>query len=103
MAIVDDYQNVALTMADWSRVESKAEVTVFTGHLSESGPAVDATEFKDQRSQGIPLGRLARTRGGADAVVFLASDLSSFTTGVVLPRRRRLQPGLADGSVFDRR
>jgi hypothetical protein len=27
IAILDDYQNVALTMADWSRVESKAEVT----------------------------------------------------------------------------
>ena len=28
IAILDDYQNVALTMADWSRVERKAEITV---------------------------------------------------------------------------
>jgi phosphoglycerate dehydrogenase-like enzyme len=35
VAILDDYQNVALTMADWSRVENKAEVTVFTDHVSD--------------------------------------------------------------------
>jgi phosphoglycerate dehydrogenase-like enzyme len=40
IAILDDYQNVALTMADWSRVESKAEITVFTDHLSEPGAVV---------------------------------------------------------------
>jgi hypothetical protein len=34
IAILDDYQNVALTMVDWSRVESKAEITVFIDHLS---------------------------------------------------------------------
>jgi phosphoglycerate dehydrogenase-like enzyme len=35
IAILDDYQNVALTMADWSRVESTAEITVFTDHIGE--------------------------------------------------------------------
>jgi phosphoglycerate dehydrogenase-like enzyme len=40
IAILDDYQNVALTMADWSRVESKAEITVFTDHLSEPDAVV---------------------------------------------------------------
>lgn len=29
-AILDDYQNVALTMADWSRVKADAEIKVFT-------------------------------------------------------------------------
>jgi NAD(P)-dependent dehydrogenase (short-subunit alcohol dehydrogenase family) len=38
-----------------------------------------------ERSQGIPLGRLAQTDEVANAVVFLASDLSSFTTGSALP------------------
>jgi len=27
IAILDDYQNVALTMADWTGVASKAEIT----------------------------------------------------------------------------
>ena len=40
VAILDDYQNVALTMADWSRVESKAEVTVFTNHVSDTDAVV---------------------------------------------------------------
>ncbi|MDT7769416.1 MAG: hypothetical protein QOI30_2426, partial [Mycobacterium sp.] len=34
-AILEDYQNVALTMADWSRVESKEEHTEFTDHVGE--------------------------------------------------------------------
>jgi phosphoglycerate dehydrogenase-like enzyme len=40
VAILDDYQNVALTMADWSRIERKAEVTVFTDHVSEPDAVV---------------------------------------------------------------
>jgi hypothetical protein len=28
IAILDDYQNVALTMADWSRAEGNSEITV---------------------------------------------------------------------------
>ena len=40
VAILDDYQNVALTMADWSRVENKAEVTVFTDHVSDPDAVV---------------------------------------------------------------
>jgi phosphoglycerate dehydrogenase-like enzyme len=40
IAILDDYQNVALTMADWSRVESEAEITVFTDHVGEPDAVV---------------------------------------------------------------
>src|SRR6476619_5963879 len=40
IAILDDYQNVALTMADWSGVESKAEITVFTDHVGEPDAVV---------------------------------------------------------------
>ena len=35
IAILDDYQNVALTFADWSRVASQADITVFNDHLSQ--------------------------------------------------------------------
>lgn len=34
IAILDDYQNVALTSADWSEVKSKALITVFNDHLA---------------------------------------------------------------------
>jgi len=40
IAILDDYQNVALTMADWSRVENEAEITVFTDHVGEPDAVV---------------------------------------------------------------
>ena len=33
IAILDDYQNVALEMADWSRLAGRAEITVFNDHL----------------------------------------------------------------------
>ncbi len=35
VAILDDYQGIALQMADWSAVQSRAEVTVFRDHLSD--------------------------------------------------------------------
>lgn len=40
VAILDDYQNVAVTMADWSAVTSRADVTVFTDHVSDPGELV---------------------------------------------------------------
>lgn len=38
IAILDDYQQVALEMADWSAVQAKAEMTVFSDHVSD--PAI---------------------------------------------------------------
>jgi phosphoglycerate dehydrogenase-like enzyme len=35
VAILDDYQNVALRLADWSRVQRHAEITVFNDHLAD--------------------------------------------------------------------
>jgi phosphoglycerate dehydrogenase-like enzyme len=35
IAILDDYQNVALKMADWSGLAAKAEITVFNDHLAD--------------------------------------------------------------------
>lgn len=33
IAILDDYQNVALSMADWSKIEDAADITVFNDHI----------------------------------------------------------------------
>jgi phosphoglycerate dehydrogenase-like enzyme len=35
IAILDDYQNVALEMADWTGLERRAEITVFNDHISD--------------------------------------------------------------------
>src|SRR3954454_6143548 len=35
IAVLDDYQNVALSMADWSVLDGQATITVFNDHLSD--------------------------------------------------------------------
>jgi phosphoglycerate dehydrogenase-like enzyme len=41
IAILDDYQNVALEMADWSALSKRAEITVFNDHVSEPSALVE--------------------------------------------------------------
>jgi phosphoglycerate dehydrogenase-like enzyme len=41
IAVLDDYQNVALQMADWSPLAGRAEITVFNDHLSDSDDLVE--------------------------------------------------------------
>src|SRR5580658_4170233 len=36
IAVLDDYQNVALSLADWSTLDERATVTVFNDHLADS-------------------------------------------------------------------
>jgi phosphoglycerate dehydrogenase-like enzyme len=41
VAVLDDYQGVALSMADWSPVTSRAEVDVYADHLAEPSRLVE--------------------------------------------------------------
>ena len=41
VAILDDYQNVALSMADWSAVQARANVTVFNDTVADSDRLVE--------------------------------------------------------------
>lgn len=41
IAILDDYQNVALEMADWSPLAEKAMLAVFNDHLSDADEIVN--------------------------------------------------------------
>lgn len=41
IAVLDDYQGVALDMADWSQVSAQAEVVVFDDHLSDADAVAD--------------------------------------------------------------
>jgi phosphoglycerate dehydrogenase-like enzyme len=44
IAILDDYQNIALQMADWTRIRERAEVKVFNDHLSDPEAVVHRLE-----------------------------------------------------------
>src|SRR6266853_3824425 len=41
VAILDDYQNVALEMADWSSVAGRAEIAVFNDHVADPEAVVE--------------------------------------------------------------
>ena len=41
VAILDDYQNVALRLADWSAVRRHAEINVFNDHVSDPSAVVE--------------------------------------------------------------
>jgi phosphoglycerate dehydrogenase-like enzyme len=41
VAVLDDYQGVALQSADWSPLNGKADITVFRDHLSDSAALVE--------------------------------------------------------------
>ena len=44
IAVLDDYQNVALQMADWSAVTDRADVTVFNDHIADPDELVARLE-----------------------------------------------------------
>jgi phosphoglycerate dehydrogenase-like enzyme len=41
IAVLDDYQNVALKLADWSALAKRAEITVFNDHVSDPSAVVE--------------------------------------------------------------
>ena len=41
IAILDDYQGVALQSADWALLKGKADITVFRDHLSDSAALIE--------------------------------------------------------------
>ncbi len=45
IAVLDDYQHVAPTLADWSPVQAQAEVVVFDRHLAEDEAAEQLRDF----------------------------------------------------------
>src|ERR1700720_2282141 len=41
IAVLDDYQNVALSLADWSVLDARATVTVFNDHLADPEAVIE--------------------------------------------------------------
>jgi D-3-phosphoglycerate dehydrogenase len=79
-AILDDYQNVALQMADWSPLADKVEVTVFNAPFADAAAAIAAladfeivcamrerTPFPAAVLAALPKLKLLLTSGGRNA------------------------------------
>jgi phosphoglycerate dehydrogenase-like enzyme len=86
VAILDDYQQVALASADWSAVRALGEIDVFTEHIGRTEALVRALEpydvivamrercpFDAARFSQLPQLRLLVTTGMANATIDLAA------------------------------
>ncbi|WP_110514345.1 D-2-hydroxyacid dehydrogenase family protein [Herpetosiphon llansteffanensis] len=85
-AILDDYQQVALTMADWSGIADQVDVRVFSEHFSDQAALVQAigdceivvmmrerTPFKADLLAQLPKLKLLVTTGMRNASIDLAA------------------------------
>jgi phosphoglycerate dehydrogenase-like enzyme len=86
VAVLDDYQGVALSMADWSPVRERAEVQVFGDHVADPALLVerlepfDAVVLMRERTPlpaeviaGLPRLRLIVTTGARNASIDVAA------------------------------
>jgi phosphoglycerate dehydrogenase-like enzyme len=86
LAILDDYQRVALDMADWSPLRAAVEITVFDRHLGALDAVADAlagfeivcimrerTPFPASLFERLPKLRLLVTTGRRNAAIDLAA------------------------------
>jgi phosphoglycerate dehydrogenase-like enzyme len=86
VAILDDYQQVALASTDWSAVRELAEITVFTEYIARTEALVrvlepfhvvvamrERTAFDADRLGRLPNLRLLVTTGMANAAIDLAA------------------------------
>ena len=86
VAILDDYQQVALASADWSAVHERADITVFTEHITRTEALVrvlepfnvvvamrERTAFDAERLGRLPSLRLLVTTGTGNAAIDLAA------------------------------
>lgn len=85
VAVLDDYQQVALTSADWSPLDGRAAITVFAGHLADPAALVrrlapfevvvamrERTPFPAEVLRQLPALRLLVTTGMANAAIDVA-------------------------------
>ncbi len=85
-AILDDYQRVALTMADWSNVEGKVEINRFDDHIADTDALItrladydivvamrERTAFDAERLSRLPKLKLLVTTGMANASIDMAA------------------------------
>ncbi len=93
IAILDDYQNVALTMADWSVVPDEHEIVVFDDHLADIEQVADRlkdfeiicimrerTPLPRQLIEMLPNLKLLITSGMRNASIDLAAAADAGVT-----------------------
>jgi len=93
VAILDDYQRVALASADWSAVRSRADIDVFTEHIERTEALVrvlepydivvamrERTFFDASRLGQLPRLRLLVTTGMMNASIDLEAAAASGVT-----------------------
>ncbi|WP_061159417.1 D-2-hydroxyacid dehydrogenase family protein [Caballeronia temeraria] len=84
VAVLDDYQNVALSMADWSPLEGRAAITVFNDHIAERDALLERlrpfdvvcamrerTPFPRELIESLPNLKLIASTGAANASIDL--------------------------------
>jgi hypothetical protein len=73
IAVLDDYQNVALSLADWSVLDGRAMVTVFNDHLADpakgGNPALDTFEIDRDSCGPMVLDALVKINDQIDPIL----------------------------------
>ena len=93
ITVLDDYQSVALTSADWSEVHAAHTVEVITDHIADSTELVrrladsdivvamrERTPFRAETLEALPALRLLVTTGMANASIDLTAAARSGIT-----------------------
>jgi phosphoglycerate dehydrogenase-like enzyme len=86
IAILDDYQNCALSMADWSVLPANVEITVFTDNLADLDAIIERlkpfqivcamrerTRFDRELIEKLPNLKLIATTGSWNAAIDMAA------------------------------
>ena len=96
VAVLDDYQEVALASTDWTALRGRAEVHAFTGHLADTAAVTarlasfdaviamrERTPFPRGLLEQLPRLRLLVTAGQANASIDVAAarDLGITVSG----------------------
>jgi hypothetical protein len=85
IAVLDDYQNVALESADWSVLRDRAEIAVFQNHLADPDAVIE-------RLLPFDVVCIVRERTPLPATSLIAFPISSSLPRRELETRRSMSP-----------
>src|SRR5271155_3390758 len=113
-AILDDYQNVALSFADWSKVSGDIDITVFNEHLGSADSVVHAlkdfaivcamrerTAFPRAVIEALPELKLLITTGMRNASIDLEAAKARNVVVCGTPSFGNATAAIATGLILD--